>query len=46
MSKKKLTPEEKKKVFRPLQIWEDKQKAVWFFLGGITVIVIWIIALI
>ena len=37
-----MTKEEKKR-FAPLQKYEDRQKAIWFFYGGMTVIVLYLI---
>jgi hypothetical protein len=34
--KKKLTPEQKKRVFEPLQRYEIQQKILWFFFGAMT----------
>lgn len=33
--KKQLTPEEKRKRFNPLRKHEDRQRALWLFVGGV-----------
>lgn len=46
MPKRKMSEEEKIKRFRPLQKHEDRQRATWYLIGALPILVIWLYSLI